>query len=168
MFSLHRFNQTRKRLKQKATLGSLLVVILIFGLFFEAYMHNFNLVYILLFFIFSFALIASPLGILNFDGLELKLERTDRLFAKERSLIYFSLYSDKTSDSYALSFECDTSKTFIPFLSAGETKILSIPLTPPSRVTPKSAIIPWKVLEGNLYAAKFVCTKVTRSPYSAN
>jgi hypothetical protein len=133
MFSLHRFNQTRKRLKQKATLGSLLVVIIIFGLFFEAYMHNFNLVYILLFFIFSFALIASPLGIMNFSGLNLKLERTDRLFAKERSLAYFSLYADKISDSYALSFHCDVSNTFIPSLSAGETKILSIPLIPSSR-----------------------------------
>ena len=133
MFSLHRFNQTRKRLKQKATLGSLFVVILIFGLFFEAYMHNFNLVYILLFFVFSFALIASPLGIMNFSGIELRLERTDRLFAKESSMVYFSLYANKTSDSFALSFGCNESKTFLSALSAGQKQILSIPLTPKSR-----------------------------------
>ncbi len=135
MFSLHRFNQTRKKLKQKATIGSLLAVILIFGLFFEAYMHNFNLVYILLFFIFSFALIASPLGILNFEGIELKLERTDRLFAKERSLIYFSLFADKTSESFALNFQCDKQTTFLSSLPAGKKQILSMPLTPDIRGT---------------------------------
>ena len=41
--------QTRKRIRQRATRYSLLVVVLLFGLFLEAYMHNFNLVYMMLF-----------------------------------------------------------------------------------------------------------------------
>lgn len=133
MLSLQILNQTRKRLKQKATLGSLIVVLMLFGLFLEAYMHNFNLVYIVLFFVFALAFVASPLGISNMANLTLTLQGSDRLFAKETSNIYLALTNEKNTDSYALTLECLKRTLFIPTLKAQTKEILTLSYTPDNR-----------------------------------
>lgn len=133
MLSLRTLNQTRKRLKQKATLGSLLVVLLLFGLFLEAYMHNFNLVYIILFFVFALAFVASPFGIYNMANLTLTLQGSDRLFAHRRSSIYLALINDKRTESYALKLECMDQSLFVPSLKADSKEILTLSYTPDRR-----------------------------------
>lgn len=133
MLSLRTLNQTRKRLKQKATLGSLLVVIMLFGLFLEAYMHNFNLVYIVLFFVFALAFIASPVGINNFSGLSIELEECERLFVNNESTIYLTLHNAKEYDSYALNFSCMEYSHFISMISAGAKALIPLPLQPKKR-----------------------------------
>jgi uncharacterized protein (DUF58 family) len=133
MLSLRTLSQTRKRLKQKATLGSLLVVIMLFGLFLEAYMHNFNLVYLVLFFLFASAFVASPFGIMNMANLSLTLQGSDRLFAKETSHLYLGLKNNKRTESYALKLECMDKSLFIPLLKAQSREILTLPYTPGRR-----------------------------------
>ncbi|UFH59352.1 hypothetical protein [Sulfurovum mangrovi] len=133
MLSLRILNQTRKRLKQKATLGSLLVVIILFGLFLEAYMHNFNLVYIVLFFVFALAFIASPFGIVNMSNLTLTLQGSERLFAKETSSLYFSLNNNKNRESYALTLECMNKTLFIPSVKAHTQEMITLSHMPEHR-----------------------------------
>lgn len=127
MSSFRTFSQTRKRIKQKATVGSALVVLMLFGLFLEAYMHNFNLVYIVLFFVFALAFIASIAGIQNLTHLTVTLSRCDRLFAKEEGNAYLALFAEKPSDSYALRLTCIQSERFISVLEGN--KILNLPLS---------------------------------------
>jgi uncharacterized protein (DUF58 family) len=133
MLSLRTLSQTRKRLKQKATLGSLLVVVMLFGLFLEAYMHNFNLVYLVLFFLFASAFVASPLGIANMANLSVALQGSDRLFAKETSHLYLALTNNKHTESYALKLECMERSLFIPSVKAQSREILTLPHTPEKR-----------------------------------
>lgn len=135
MLSLQTLIQTRKRLKQKATLGSLLVVVMLFGLFLEAYMHNFNLVYIVLFFLFGLAFVASPLGIANMANLSLSLQGSDRLFVKETSHLYLALKNNKSTESYALQLACMGKTLFIPSVKAESREILTLPHTPQKRGT---------------------------------
>ncbi|HEO98006.1 MAG: hypothetical protein JW682_02070 [Campylobacterales bacterium] len=133
MLSLRTLSQTRKRLKQKATLGSLLVVLILFGLFLEAYMHNFNLVYIVLFFVFALAFFASPFGIYNMADLALAYQGSDRLFAKKRSAIYLALTNSKSTESYALKLECMGQNLFVPALKAQSREILALSYRPERR-----------------------------------
>lgn len=133
MLSLRTLSRTRKRLKQKATLGSLLVVLLLFGLFLEAYMHNFNLVYIVLFFVFALAFVASPFGIYNMANLTLSLQGSERLFAQKRSAIYLALANTKSTESYALKLECMGQSIFVPLLKAKSKEILALPYIPERR-----------------------------------
>ncbi len=135
MSSLQTFLSTRKRIKQKATVGSLLVVLMLFGLFLEAYMHNFNLVYIVLFFVFALAFIAAIVGIENFTNLHLSIEQCDRLFAKEEAFAYLTLFANKAAKSYALNFNCVGQHLFIPVLAGNKQTRLSLRLVPPNRGT---------------------------------
>ena len=137
MLSFRTLNQTRKRLKQKATLGSLLVVLMLFGLFLEAYMHNFNLVYIVLFFVFALAFVASPAGINNFTGLQFELEESDRLFASLNSKIHFALQQKNRHNSYALKLSCLGNTHFIPILTSQTKELITLSFTPKKRGTLK-------------------------------
>ena len=83
MKSLRTFAQIYRRVDQHATRYSALVVVLLFGLFLEAYMHDFNLVYITLFFVFSLAFSAGPIGILNLGHLKASYVRSGRMFAHQ-------------------------------------------------------------------------------------
>ncbi len=127
------FNQTRKRLKQRATWYSLLVVIMLFGFFLEAYMHNFNLVYITLFFVFGAAMSASPLGILNIGRLEVKLKNCERLFAKEQSSCHFQCHNPATFESYAIELHCMEQHTSITRIPAQKTIPVKLSLLPQKR-----------------------------------
>jgi len=127
------FNQTRKRLKQRATWYSLLVVIMLFGFFLEAYMHNFNLVYITLFFVFGAAMSASPLGILNIGRLEVKMKSCERLFEREQSFCYFNCHNPAAFESYAIELHCMEQHTSISRISALKTMLIKLPVIPKKR-----------------------------------
>ncbi len=127
------FNQTRKRLKQRATWYSLLVVVMLFGFFLEAYMHNFNLVYITLFFVFAAAMSASPLGILNIGRVEVILKNCERLFAKERSFCYFQCHNPSTFENYALTLHCMEQVIPVSYIPAQKTTPVKMPLLPKRR-----------------------------------
>jgi len=125
--------QTRRKIKQRATFGSFLLVVLIFGLFFEAYMHNFNLVYIVLFFVFSFALFASPFALRNLVLLQTTLVKGQRIFAKEEGSLHFELYANKSFASYALNLKCHDQTVFLSELPPHQKTIVKLPFTPNKR-----------------------------------
>ncbi|MEA1953738.1 MAG: hypothetical protein U9O24_05055 [Campylobacterota bacterium] len=130
---LQTFNQTRKRLKQRATWYSLLVVLMLFGFFLEAFMHNFNLVYITLFFVFGLAMSASPLGILNIGNIQVIQKSCDRLFANEESFCHFQCHNPSTFESYALVLHCLEQSTSIVRIPAQKTHLAKLPFFPTKR-----------------------------------
>lgn len=130
MKSLRTFIQIHRRIKQHATLFSLVVVVMLFGLFLEAYMHDFNLVYITLFFVFSFAFSAGPIGVLNLGKLEASYGRQGRFFAKEESQIRFKIKNTHSVTSWAiLLYGRDKSKIELPYIKSQSEVSVTLPLT---------------------------------------
>lgn len=133
MSFLHTFVQTRKRVRQRATRYSLFVVILLFGLFLEAYMHNFNLVYITLFFVFAAAFSAGPLGILNIGQLEAGFDHAERLFAREEGRCFFRISNPANTTAWAIELHCDTFVTNIARIDGHSTINASVSIKPDKR-----------------------------------
>ena len=92
---------------------------MLFGLFMEAYMHDFNLVYITLFFVFSFAFSAGPLGVLNLGNLQTTFSKQGRIFAKEETALRLKVNNPSTTTSWSITLHGqDKEETEIPFVKA--------------------------------------------------
>lgn len=102
MKSLRKFIQIHSSIKQHATRFSLVVVVMLFGLFMEAYMHDFNLVYITLFFVFSLAFSAGPIGVLNLGNLQAKFNKQGRFFAEKESQILINIKNTSSTPSWSI------------------------------------------------------------------
>ncbi len=135
--SLRTFIQTYKRVRQHATIFSLIVVILLFGLFLEAYMHDFNLVYITLFFLFSLAFSAGPIGVMNLGRLQTHLESSTRFFANKEGELRLKISNPSTQNSWAITLHDNTQKytVNIPLIKAHSSLVVSLPFRPASRGT---------------------------------
>lgn len=116
MNSFRTFLSIRKRVKQRATIFSLLVLVLLFGLFLEAYMHNFNLVYITLFFVFAAAFSAGPIGMRNLAHLHGSFAGCDRLFAGKEGSCRFQIENDASLSAWAVELRTDLASTILPEL----------------------------------------------------
>jgi uncharacterized protein (DUF58 family) len=103
------------------------VVVLLFALFLQAYMHDFNLVYITLFFVFSFAFSAGPLGILNLGNLETKFERQGRFFAHEVATIMIQVHNKSDTTAWAISVCNEGSSIPIEKIEAEKSVLVHLP-----------------------------------------
>jgi len=125
--------QTRKRVRQRATRYSLLVVVLLFGLFLEAYMHNFNLVYIMLFFVFATAFSAGSFGLLNIGQLQAAFDHAERLYAGEEGRCFFRISNPVEAPAWAIRLHCDDKVTQIPRIDPHAIVQTVIWITPEKR-----------------------------------
>jgi len=135
MKSLLKFIQIHRSIKQHATVFSAVVVILLFGLFMEAYMHDFNLVYITLFFVFSLAFSAGPIGVLNLGHLEASFIHVSRLFAHQEGKIPLRIYNTSTATSWSVTVHDKHNTLPLPKLKGKASKTLQFPITPTKRGT---------------------------------
>ncbi len=133
MKSLRTFVQIYRRIDQHATVYSVVVVVLLFGLFLEAYMHDFNLVYITLFFIFSLAFSAAPIGILNLGHLEAHYLRPGRLFAFQDGHIPIEIFNTSTTTSWSITLRDENNSVFLEQIKGQITTILKLPIRPNKR-----------------------------------
>ena len=133
MKSLRTFAQIYKRIDQHATRYSAVVVVLLFGLFLEAYMHDFNLVYITLFFMFSLAFSAGPIGILNLGHLEASYLRPGRLFAFQEGQIPIEISNHSTTTSWSITLHDENISLPIDNIKGETSKVLNLPVTPNKR-----------------------------------
>ena len=131
--SLRTFIQIHRRIKQHATVFSVVVVVLLFGLFMEAYMHDFNLVYITLFFVFSFAFSAGPLGVLNLGHLTATFTPSKRLFAQTEGNISLNIQNSSSTPSWAVSIHGKDASVALPVIKAHSLHIVQLPYTPHKR-----------------------------------
>lgn len=133
MRSLRTFAQIYRRINQHATRYSAVVVVLLFGLFLEAYMHDFNLVYITLFFVFSLAFSAGPIGILNLGHLEAHYLPSTRLFANQPGSVPIEVQNNATTTSWSISLHNDDDSVALKQIKGGESKIVQLPVKPTKR-----------------------------------
>jgi uncharacterized protein (DUF58 family) len=131
--SLRTFWSIRKRVRQRATIFSLLVVVLLVGLFLEAYMHNFNLVYITLFFVFAAAFAAGPMGVRNLGSLEAEFAGCDRIFANREGVCRFQVHNPASLSAWAVELHSALGSTSLPELPPHTRKRVTLPLTPQKR-----------------------------------
>ncbi|MDQ7083480.1 MAG: hypothetical protein Q9M36_00420 [Sulfurovum sp.] len=135
MKSLLTFIQIHRSIKQHATRYSLVVVVLLFGLFLEAYMHDFNLVYITLFFVFSLAFSAGPLGILNLGHLKATFETHKRFFAKEEGTMTLKVENPSASTVWAITLYGQETSTPLAQLLSKQHTLLHLDYLPQKRGT---------------------------------
>ena len=131
--SLRTFIQIHRRIKQHATVFSVVVVVFLFGLFMEAYMHDFNLVYITLFFVFSLAFSAGPLGVLNLGHLEAYFIASGRFFVKHVSNILVNIKNNSSITSWAIKLYGENVFTPLPYIKGASSTIVPLPYTPSKR-----------------------------------
>ncbi len=125
--------QTHRRVRQGGTRYSALVVVMLFGFFLEAYMHNFNLVYITLFFVFAIAYVAGPLGLYNIGELEAKFAPRGRLFANTKGELYFAITNNSKTPAWAISLHVNTLSSEVGRIEGKETKEAPITIILPKR-----------------------------------
>jgi len=107
---------------------------MLFGLFLEAYMHDFNLVYITLFFVFSFAFSAGPIGVLNLGNLKTTFAKQGRIFAKNETSLRFNIANPSTATSWSVVLHGkDESKIEIPFIKSETSVNTYLPFTAEKR-----------------------------------
>jgi len=135
MKSLRTFIQIHRSIKQHATVFSVVVVVLLFGLFLEAYMHDFNLVYITLFFVFSLAFSAGPIGVLNLGNLEADFIPSGRLFVAGDGRISLKVHNKSTTPSWAILLHGEDVQTSLPTLKGETSTTLHLPFRPDKRGT---------------------------------
>ncbi len=128
MKSLQKFIQIHRSINQHATRFSLVVVIMLFGLFMEAYMHDFNLVYITFFFVFSLAFSAGPIGILNLGNLEANFKKQGRIFVHKESKILVSIKNTSPTPSWSISLHsADDTSVPLAQVKGESSKIVALP-----------------------------------------
>lgn len=135
MKSLLKFIQIHRQVTQYPTWYSALVVVLLFGLFLEAYMHNFNLVYITLFFVFALAFSAGHIGLLNIGYLEANFLYKSRFFANEEGSMIIEVKNRGSVTSWSVLLHSKDNFVEIGELKPDNSKVLSLPFTPKKRGT---------------------------------
>ncbi|UPT76556.1 DUF58 domain-containing protein [Sulfurovum sp. XGS-02] len=133
MKSLRTFAQIYKRIDQHATRYSAVVVVLLFGLFLEAYMHDFNLVYITLFFVFSLAFSAGPIGILNLGHLKASYVRSGRLFAHQEGHLSMQINNDSATTSWSVMLRHEDTSIPLGPIKGDASTIVQLPVLPEKR-----------------------------------
>jgi len=109
------------------------VVVFLFGLFIEAYMHDFNLVYITLFFVFSFAFSAGPLGVLNLGHLKSTFVPSARFFVADEGNIAVKVHNNSSTTSWAVILHGNDMSTPLASLEGEKSIILHLAHTPKTR-----------------------------------
>lgn len=136
MKSLRKFIQIHRSVKQHATRFSLVVVVLLFGLFMEAYMHDFNLVYITFFFVFSLAFSAGPIGVLNLGNLEASYKKQGRIFAEQEAKILININNTSPTPSWSITLHgTDDSSVTLTQIKGESSKIVALPFLTHTRGT---------------------------------
>jgi len=128
---IYRFRN--RRVRQKATPFSLFVTLLLFGLFFEAYMHNFNLVYITLFFTFAVAFSAGPMGMRNIKRVRGYFKGCGRVFAKASSKCTIKVSNISNYTAYAIDIVIDGRVYRVGNIEAQKSKLAHIDITAQKR-----------------------------------
>jgi len=110
---LTHFISISQSVSSRATRYLGLLVLVMVALFLEAYMHNFNIVYITLFMVFSLAISGCYFGRINLYYLELLSLPQERVFANLPATLRGRLINRAKTPAYDVSLSCaDTTQHF--------------------------------------------------------
>jgi len=102
------------------------VVLSLFVLFLQAYMHNFNIVFIVMFFIFAIAGASGFIGRLNVYFLDISYLSNERFFANETSKYRLLATNKQRIAAYSLEFINDLYDSLVLVIKPYEQKIVEL------------------------------------------
>ena len=126
MKSLKRYISILRTVKNRPTKFGLYLVLIIIALFLQAYMHNYNIVYIMMFMLVGLAIASSFYGILNLYSVKVKLLSNDRFFANEQASYRLSIKNNSENSVYDINLKSDDKLQNIKSIKAGEDVILKV------------------------------------------
>jgi len=133
---LHTFILILKGIDTRPTKYFIFLVLSIVGLFFLAYMHNYNIVYLMMFFIFSLASASSIIGRLNLYEIEASVLTSQDFFANKRNNYTLNIYNpNQEKDCFSLECSNNDSSALIHELPAGQSKSINLSLLSQKRGT---------------------------------
>jgi len=129
-------NQLRKRFSpsfakiarkgsERPTKYIYLLIFIFVALFMQAYIHNYNIVYMTLFFTFAFAISSYPIGRNNIRALELELFSFERVFAHQESHYALRLTSLK-NELYDIRCISDQDSVHLKGIAADQAEIVTL------------------------------------------
>ncbi|MGB5964255.1 MAG: DUF58 domain-containing protein [Sulfurimonadaceae bacterium] len=99
----HSFAKIARKGSERPTKYIYLLIFIFIALFMQAYIHNYNIVYLALFFTFAFSISSYVFGRNNIRALEVELLSFKRVFANQKSSYSLSLSSSSHRDIYDIS-----------------------------------------------------------------
>jgi len=121
-----RFRSTSNATTARITGSFWLLVLLICGLFLQAYMHNFNIVYITLFFLVGFGIVSEFMGRTNLSRLDAALLSRGRFFARTPAAYRLRLTNRGDTPSYAVTVENGRSRSEVRRVDAASAAIVTL------------------------------------------
>ena len=126
MKSLKTYISILKRVKNRPTKYFVFLIISIVGLFLQAFMHNYNIVFLVIFFLVGVAGASSIFGVFNLYYLKTKLLSHSRFFANKESVYKLSITNNSEKNSYDINLTCNNQTTHIKSIEAHHSEIVSI------------------------------------------
>lgn len=127
----HTFIQILKDIGTRPTKYFIYLVLAIIGLFFLAYMHNYNIVYIMMFFTFALAGASSIIGRLNLYEIQASILNAPHFYANTNSTYTLNLFNpNEQRDSFALECDNKSSKSILHELKALQSHSISLSFIP--------------------------------------
>lgn len=126
MQSLKTFISIHKSVKVRPTKQFFLLLFGIIGLFLQAYMHNYNIVYIMMFFLVSVAGTSTYFGMKNLHPLTLVFVSQERFFVDEPASFTLKLENSSTYDVYDLSITYNDSTHYVKSLKKESSKHIQL------------------------------------------
>ena len=118
----HSFAKSARVGTEKPTKYIYLLIFIFVALFMQAYIHNYNIVYLTLFFTFAFSIASYPLGRNNIRALEVQLLSFERVFVAQTSFYTVSLSGKQ--DVYDVTCISEAQQLEAGFIKVGEHKQL--------------------------------------------
>jgi len=119
------FAKIARKGSERPTRYIYLLIFIFVALFMQAYIHNYNIVYMTLFFTFGFAMSSYPFGRNNIRALELELFSFERVFAHEKSLYALRLHSAK-QELYDITCIAPQDRVHIDKIKEGEARLITL------------------------------------------
>ncbi|MEA1917234.1 MAG: DUF58 domain-containing protein [Campylobacterota bacterium] len=115
-----------RSVKNRPTKYFFFLIVAIVTLFLQAYMHNYNIVYLVMFFLFSVAGASSHFGVLNLGYLHVRLLSCSRFFASQSSTCSVMVENRYKNSSYDLTLINENEKQHIDKIEADSHCIVEL------------------------------------------
>lgn len=124
MKSLRTYISTVKSVKNRPTKQFFYLILIIVSLFLQAYMHNYNIVYIMMFFLVGVAGASSLYGIANIASVKIKLLSHERFFASTPSFYTLSIINDSSNSVYDITLKSPETTNHLKSINAQQSETL--------------------------------------------
>jgi len=126
MKSLKTYISILRSVKNKPTKFFLYLIIAIVGLFLQAYMHNYNIVFLVLFFLVGIAGASSIYGVYNIYYIKATLLSYDRFFADTDSTYKLSIINEYEYPSYDITVTSNQEEIHIESIKPHHAQTISL------------------------------------------